>query len=445
MKTFTIQTLGCKVNQYESQQIRQHLEAFGLNHADHSSAPDLVVVNSCCVTATASAKSRQAVRRFASRYPAQTHIILTGCLAAAPGDELKNLSDHSILFVPDKNNLPAVLSRLLDPAVGDTQSFLSKTLSPDKIKNKNPLQGHQTPEKLALLSRYAGQCRAFLKIQDGCDAFCSYCIIPQIRTQVCHKDVKIVLTEAQNLVQAGHKEIVLSGIFLGAYGQITARRKYWDPQKRNALADLLEQLTGIAGLERIRLSSLEPADVTDRLLEVFAKYPVIMPHLHLPLQSGSPAVLRKMCRQDTLDEYFEVVAKANAVLDRPAITTDIIVGFPGETEEDFQQTMTVAKQVGFAKIHVFSFSPRKNTPAAKMPGRATPAAIHDRSTQLQELDKQLQELFRRRFERQKVRVLVESLRPLQGRCERYFMVDLGRLPNAAKLRRGDVVETILTA
>jgi threonylcarbamoyladenosine tRNA methylthiotransferase MtaB len=441
MKTFTIQTLGCKVNQYESQQIRQHLEAFGLNHADHSNAPDLVVVNSCCVTATASAKSRQAVRRFASRYPAQTHIILTGCLAAAPGDELKNLPDHSILFVPDKNNLPAVLSRLLDPAVGDTQLSLSKTLSPDKIKNKNPLQELKTPEKLPLLSRYAGQCRAFLKIQDGCDAFCSYCIIPQIRTQVCHKDVKTVLTEAQNLVRAGHKEIVLSGIFLGAYGQATARRKLWDPQKRNALAELLEQLTGIAGLERIRLSSLEPADVTDRLLEIFAQYPAIMPHLHLPLQSGSPAVLRKMCRQYTLDEYFKVVAKANAVLDRPAITTDIIVGFPGETEEDFQQTMTVAKRVGFAKIHVFSFSPRKNTPAAKMPGRVTAAATHDRSIRLQELDKQLQEQFRRQFEGQKVRVLVESLRPLQGRCERYFMVDLSRLPNAAKLRRGDIVET----
>jgi threonylcarbamoyladenosine tRNA methylthiotransferase MtaB len=441
MKTFTIQTLGCKVNQYESQQIRQHLEAFGLNHADHSNAPDLVVVNSCCVTATASAKSRQAVRRFASRYPAQTHIILTGCLAAAPGDELKNLSDHSILFVPDKNNLPAVLSRLLAPAVGDTQLSLSKTLSPDKIKDKNPLQGPQTPEKLPLLSRYAGQCRAFLKIQDGCDAFCSYCIIPQIRTQVCHKDVKTVLTEAQNLVRAGHKEIVLSGIFLGAYGQTTARRKHWDTQKRNALPELLEQLTGVAGLERIRLSSLEPADVTDRLLEVFAKYPAVMPHLHLPLQSGSPAVLRKMCRQYTLDEYFEVVAKANAVLDRPAITTDIIVGFPGETEEDFQQTMAAAKRIGFAKIHVFSFSPRKNTPAAKMPGRVTPTVIHDRSTRLQELDKQLQEQFRRQFEGQKVRVLVESLRPLQGRCERYFMVDLSRLPNAAKLRRGDVVET----
>jgi threonylcarbamoyladenosine tRNA methylthiotransferase MtaB len=441
MKTFTIQTLGCKVNQYESQQIRQHLEAFGLNHTDHGAAPDLVVVNSCCVTATASAKSRQAVRRFASRYPAQTHIILTGCLTAAPGDELKNLPDHNILFVPDKNNLPAVLSRLLAPAVGDTQLSLSKPLSPDKIKNKNPLQGPQYPEKLPLLSCYTGQCRAFLKIQDGCDAFCSYCIIPQIRTQVCHKDVKTVLTEAQNLVRAGHKEIVLSGIFLGAYGQTTARRKHWDPQKRNALAELLEQLTGVAGLERIRLSSLEPADVTDRLLEVFAKYPAIMPHLHLPLQSASPAVLRKMCRQYTLDEYFEIVGKVNAALDRPAITTDIIVGFPGETEEDFQQTMAAAKRIGFAKIHVFSFSARKNTPAAKMPGRVTPTVVHDRSTQLQKLDKQLQEQFRRQFEGQKVRVLVEGLHPLQGRCERYFMVDLSRSPDAAKLRRGDVVET----
>ncbi len=449
MKTFTIHTLGCKVNQYESQQIHQYLEARGLTCTGPGSQADLVVVNSCCVTATASAKSRQAVRHFIRRHP-DAHIVLTGCLAAANSDELKTLSNKAISIIPDKNNLPHALSNLLASAAADNRQTLSKPLNSDKIKNKNSSCPQQTAEylppstrHLPLLSRYSGQCRAFLKIQDGCDAFCSYCIVPQIRTQVCHKDVKTVLDEAQNLVSAGHKEIVLSGIFLGAYGQSTAQRKHWDPQNRNALADLLEQLTAVEGLERIRLSSLEPADVTDRLLKVFATYPAIMPHLHLPLQSASPTILRKMCRQYTLDEYLEVIRKAKMALDRPAITTDIIVGFPGETEDDFQQTMTVARQIGFAKIHVFSFSPRKNTSAASMPGKIAPAMIKARSEKLQNLDKQLQEQFRRQFIGQKIHVLVESLRPPKGRCERYFMVDLSHLPNAAKLQRGQVLETIL--
>jgi threonylcarbamoyladenosine tRNA methylthiotransferase MtaB len=281
-------------------------------------------------------------------------------------------------------------------------------------------------------------------VQDGCDAFCSYCIIPQIRPLVCQKPVKTVLQEAQNLAQSGHREIVLSGIFLGAYGQSTARRKHWNPDNRDALADLLEQLIPIKGLERIRLSSLEPADVTDRLLEVFAKYPSIMPHLHLPLQSASPAILTKMCRQYTLDDYLEVIGKVKTALDRPAITTDIIVGFPGETDDDFQQTLTIAEKIGFSKIHVFGFSPRKNTPAAKMPGRLTPQVIRNREIELQNLDKQLQQQFCRQFIGKPVRVLVENLRPPKGRCERYFMVDLSTLPQKTEFHRSDIVQVTLT-
>jgi threonylcarbamoyladenosine tRNA methylthiotransferase MtaB len=443
MKTFIIHTLGCKVNQYESRQIQQVLEAFGLTTAGQACPADLIIVNSCCVTAAASAKSRLAVGHLTARYP-NAKIILTGCLAAADNEELKILSQKTIDIVPDKNKLPETLSRLLGSASSQNYYILSKPPNSDKIKHKNLLHQEQIPDGLPLLSRYAGHCRAFLKVQDGCDAFCSYCIIPQIRPLVCQKSVKTVLQEAQNLVQSGHKEIVLSGIFLGAYGQSTTRRKHWKPENRNALADLLEQLTSIDGLQRIRLSSLEPADVTDRLLEVFTKYPPIMPHLHLPLQSASPAILTKMCRQYTLDDYLEVIDKVKAALDRPAITTDIIVGFPGETDDDFQQTLTIAEKIGFSKIHVFGFSPRKNTPAAKMPGRVSPAAIHARSTQLQTLDRQLQHQFRRQFVGTTVKVLVENLRPPKGLCERYFMVDLSRLHDASKFRRGDIVETVLT-
>jgi threonylcarbamoyladenosine tRNA methylthiotransferase MtaB len=441
-KTFAIHTLGCKVNQYESQQLRQLLESLGFSSADSGRGADLIVVNSCCVTGTASAKSRQSLRRLGSLNPNAT-LVLTGCLAIAGLDELQILAGRDIRIVPDKAKLAQAIDDLVALTTNVSVQNPSIALSPDKIKDKNPSEPAQIASDLQPLRRFSGQCRAFLKIQDGCDAFCSYCIIPKIRTQVCNKDVKTVLNEAKNLVSSGHKEIVLSGIFLGAYGQSTARRKYWEAEKRDALADLLEQLATVSGLARIRLSSLEPADVTDRLLDVFVKYSNIMPHLHLPLQSGSPAILKKMCRQYTLEDYYSVVEKANAVLDRPAITTDIIVGFPGETDADFARTLDVAEQIGFAKIHVFPFSARKDTPAARMPGKVNPAIIKTRAEVLQAADNRLQEQFRRQFVGQPVSVLVESLRPLRGRCERYFMVDLNNAPMAFKLKRGDIISVIL--
>ncbi len=441
-KTFAIHTLGCKVNQYESQQLRQLLESLGLSLAQSGRQADLIIVNSCCVTGTASAKSRQSLRRLSSLNPNAT-LVLTGCLAVADLDELKSLAGHEVRIVPDKAKLAQAIDDLIAFTTNVVVQNPSIPPSPDKIKDKNLLESAKTASVLQPLRRFSGQSRAFLKIQDGCDAFCSYCIIPKIRTHVCNKDVKTVLIEAENLVSAGHKEIVLSGIFLGAYGQSTARRKHWNPEKRDALADLLEQLVAVSGLARIRLSSLEPADVTDRLLTVFTQYPNIMPHLHLPIQSGSPTILKKMCRQYTLEDYYGVIEKVVAALDHPAITTDIIVGFPGETEADFAQTLDVAEQIGFAKIHVFPFSARKDTPAAKMPGKVNPAVIKARAEALQAADNRLQKQFRQQFIGHPVSVLVENLRPPRGRCERYFMVDLDKLPTASKLERGDIVSLIL--
>jgi threonylcarbamoyladenosine tRNA methylthiotransferase MtaB len=437
-KTFTIQTLGCKVNQYESQQIRQLLEGLGLSPAHCGKPADLVVVNSCCVTGTASAKSRQSLRRLSALNPG-AKLILTGCLAAADDGQLDFAENNDIYIVPDKARLGQALEAILsaDPSNPSIPPI------PAKIKDKNLSEPAGNTPDLQPLKRFSGQCRAFLKIQDGCDAFCSYCIIPKIRTQICNKDTETVISEAENLVLSGHKEIVLSGIFLGAYGQSTARRKHWEAEKRDALAELLGRLAAVPGLMRIRLSSLEPADVTDRLLEVFVKHPTIMPHLHLPLQSGSPAVLRKMCRQYTLSDYVAVVEKVNAALEAPAMTTDIIVGFPGETDDDFEQTMQVSEQIGFAKIHVFPFNARKGTPAEKMPGKVHSAVIKTRANRLQALDNHLQEQFRRRFVGHTASVLVENLRPLRGRCERYFMVDLSTLPDAAKLKRGQIISICL--
>ena len=344
---------------------------------------------------------------------------------------------------------------------------ISKPLNPDKIKDKNNKLPHRDPSKpltdisspnsdsvakeplfheLGILTHFKGQCRAFLKVQDGCDAYCTYCIIPKIRENVCNKDVKIVLAEAKNLVRAGHREIILTGIFLGAYGQSTARRKKWDPARKDTLSELVNAVANIDGLKRLRLSSLEPLDVTERLLEVMKKKSNIMPHLHLPLQSGSGNVLRKMARQYTIDDYMRVIERVKTAFDRPAITTDIIVGFPGETEDDFNKTLAVAKQVKFAKIHVFSFSPRTNTPAEKMArlfGRVRPAEIKRRSTALQALDDQLQADFRQSCRGLRETVIIEKTKPPQGRTTRYFMVDLSDHPVAANLQKGQLVNVTI--
>ncbi len=447
MKTFAVHTLGCKVNQYESQQIIQLLLDLGLIPSRPHEQPSLAIVNSCCVTSIASAKSRQAVRKMLRRYP-DTPVVLVGCLPAGDADELTHLAGDNLLTIADKERLPTEISRLLDDSRRmDPPQSTSKPSIPDKIKGKNhsnhPAE-HDLSKSLRPLSLFAGHSRAFLKVQDGCDAFCSYCIIPRIRTKVCYKEVNSVLQEAQKLIDSGHKEIVLTGIFLGAYGQTTARRKKWDANAQDNLPDLLQKLAGLPGMERIRLSSLEPADVTDRLLEVMKNNHNIMPHLHLPLQSGSENILRKMCRQYTISDFMDVVDRVKTALDHPAITTDIIVGFPGETDADFQQTIEVAKTVGFAKIHVFGFSLRKNTPATKMPNHLPANVIHQRTTILSELDRQLQRQYKLLFIDDVANVLVESKRPPVGRCERYFLVNLSSLSDSKNLKSGQIITVKLT-
>ena len=277
------------------------------------------------------------------------------------------------------------------------------------------------------LTSFEGQTRAFLKIQDGCDGYCTYCIVPKTRPFVRSKPVDEILRESQALVKAGHREIVVTGIFLGAYGRASVRRKNWPNQRNDHLADLLDKMAEIPNLERIRLSSLEPADLTPRLLDTFCRHPNIMPHLHLSLQSGSDKILRKMCRQYRIEEFKEKVESAKSRLDRPAITTDIIVGFPGETDADFEQTVNMAKMIGFAKMHVFSFSPRKGTAAAGMQDIVDNIVIKERSQILHKLDIELGIKYRQQFLGETARILIENSNgQFSGRSERYFTVYLNK-------------------
>jgi threonylcarbamoyladenosine tRNA methylthiotransferase MtaB len=435
LKTFNITTLGCKVNQYESQQIRQLLENAGLAAAALSEKPNIVVVNTCCVTHIASAKSRRYINNARKLSP-NAAIVVRGCLPTAQTGELNKIDDN-IHLIGHNTDLSAELLRIITGQTTDAQNNVSKTATDPKIKHKNNI-----PPELAPLTSYAGHTRAFLKIQDGCDGYCTYCIVRTIRTNLYSKNPADVLQEARDLVAAGHKEIVLTGIFLGAFGRHTTRRKQWTPITPSPLADIADKLAKIDGLARLRLSSLEPADVTEELLDVFARHKnVIAPHLHLPLQSGSDDVLKRMCRQYRADEFLAGVALAQKYLDRPAITTDIIVGFPGETNSDFEKTIELAKQVGFAKMHIFPFSPRKGTPAFTMEGRIHPDIINTRVAKLAKLDTALAEKFKTQFIGEKATVIVEATHPFaKGRTERYFML---RLPSG-RYHKNDLVTVEIT-
>jgi threonylcarbamoyladenosine tRNA methylthiotransferase MtaB len=441
MQNFAIETLGCKVNQYESQQIRELLERLGLQQVGNANRPDLVIVNTCCVTHTASAKSRQHIRK-AQRTNPDGVIVVCGCLPIAHTCELNGFGENTHV-IRQREDLAAELCQIIASrsTILNHQSspnYLHNTIKSEngcKVKCKNRLPFRPALEQIR---SFQGHTRAFLKVQDGCDGCCSYCIIPRVRPNVHSKPLDAALQEARALVAAGHKEIVLTGVCLGAYGQDTVRRNGWPNQQNDKLAELLDEMANIPNLGRIRLSSLDPADLTPRLLETFTRHRNIMPHLHLSLQSGSNTVLRRMCRQYTVEDFLQKIEQIKRSLDRPAITTEIIVGFPGETNADFQQTVDLATQVGFAKMHIFCFSPRKGTAAAKMDNVVDSRVIKQRSKSLRDLDAKLQPDFRQQFIGETATVLLESdgEKPC-GRCERYFMVYVDG-PDAS-LKKNDLV------
>jgi len=483
MRTFSINTLGCKVNQYEGQQIRELLEQHGLRKAQGAAKPDLLVVHTCCVTHTASAKSRQCIRKVLKQNPDGV-VLVSGCLPAAQIGELSTLTEN-VHVVRNRSDLPAALTHwaespspqgghrttpirqatqrpcgiagLISQSAQSCPNISIKAQNSFKIKHKKELSHNSAALRLELppLTSFKEQTRAFLKVQDGCDRCCSYCIVPQTRPIVHSKPVEVALWEAQALVESGHREIVVTGVFLGAYGQKSAKQENWPDHRNDNLADLLDKMAHIPNLTRIRLSSLDPADVTDRLLDTLAEHRNIMPHLHLSLQSGSDAVLRRMCRRYKVDEFRKKVESVKARLDRPAITTDIIVGFPGESEADFEQTVDLAKYVGFAKMHVFAFSPRRGTPAANMQGIVDIVVTKRRSQILRNLDVELGLQYRRQFLGETAEILIESDgrtspirhfagtgRTVCGRSERYFKVYLKKTQQKG-LKNNDVVKTSL--
>jgi len=380
-RTCRLVTLGCKVNQYETQYVKELLETNGYREAGDGETADLCVVNTCTVTHEADAKGRQLVRRLALANP-NAAIVVMGCYATREPETVSRLPGVAKV-ITDKNRLAEELS-----SFGVTR-----------------LQRG--------ISRFDGHRRAFVKVQDGCLLNCTYCVIPQVRPTLRSRPLDEITEEVLRLADAGCQEIVLTGIHLGHYGIELSRGK---PKKEWCrLWHLIERLDELPGSFRVRLSSLEAAEVRGELVEALARSPRFCPHLHLCLQSGSDRILGLMKRRYRVASFLERCRRLRVALDHPAFTTDIIVGFPGETDTDFADTCQLAEEVGFSKIHIFSFSARKGTPAAELSQRVPPAVIARRRDQLQVIERKLAAKYFQSLVGRQLDVLVEGADPKRPR------------------------------
>jgi threonylcarbamoyladenosine tRNA methylthiotransferase MtaB len=377
-KTCAFVTLGCKVNQYDTQVLREVLNRKGYREVPPGQPAELYIVNTCAVTATSERKSRQEIGRLVRKNP-EAEVVVTGCYVKAD---------------------PAVISRM---------TGVKQVIDKDKLYHAF---GEEDPSHEGI-SRFHDHSRAFLKIEEGCEADCSYCIIPTLRGRVRSKPVEKVLEEARRLVANGYKEIVLTGVHLGAYGRDLGG---------DTLLEVVEGLHTVNGLYRIRLSSLEATEVGEELIDLASSSDRLCPHFHLPLQSGDDGILKAMNRHYTVAEYLRVVDRIKRKVPLPSFSTDVIVGFPGEGAEQFKNTLEVCREVGFSRIHIFPFSPRRGTPAARRSGRCTPQEMQERKKELDTLAQGLALEYKRKFLGREIEVLVEeslSAGTYSGYSERY--------------------------
>lgn len=381
---FIINTLGCKVNTYESNVMRDLLLNAGYKEAQENEKADIAIINTCTVTNTADSKSLKVIRHTIKENP-NAIVIVTGCFSQINPDKLKDLEGVSIVLGNhDKSKIIEYLDKYKE----------------EKKQISNIYKMDEVPFETMKLNNF-NKTRAFVKIEDGCENFCSYCIIPYTRGKVRSKKVNDVLEEVTALVNNGHHEIVLTGIHTGHYGADLENADF---------SDLLELICKIEGLERLRISSIEITELNDKFLDVLSKNPIIVDHMHIPLQSGCDKTLKDMNRKYDV-EYF--INKINAIRKiRPdiSITTDLIVGFPGETEEDFNETLETIKKVEFSKIHVFPFSVRKGTVAEKMDNQLPEVLKKERVKRVLELSKELEIKYMEKFLGKEVLFIPETKR-----------------------------------
>ena len=365
MKKVAFYTLGCKVNQYETEAMLELFEKEGYEKAETEDYADVYVINTCTVTHMSDRKSRQYIRRMKKKNP-DAIIAVVGCYSQVSPEEILSIDEVNLVMgTNDRKKIVEEVKKI------DASRKVSTVDDIMKVKAFEEIEINKTN----------GKTRAFMKIQDGCDRYCSYCIIPYARGRVRSRDLESIVKEVENLASNGYKEVVLTGIHVASYG-----KDIKDSDIK--LLDVIKQINDIEGIERIRLSSVEPILFTDEFVEAVSTMDKVCPHYHLSLQSGCDETLKRMKRRYTTEEYKAIVDRLRAAIPNVSITTDVIVGFPGETNEEFDKTYEFLKDIELTHMHVFKYSPRKGTPAATMENQVDPSTKHDRSEKLLQLNEE---------------------------------------------------------
>lgn len=386
MKSVAFYTLGCKVNQYETEAMEELFIKQGYEVVDFSCKADVYVINTCTVTHHGDSKSRQVIRR-AKRLNPQALVVVVGCYVQISPDE--------VLAIPG-----------VDLVVGTAEKSRIVELVDRAEKSKGPIkavrdiEGIEEFEEMELARVHQGRTRAFVKIQEGCRQFCTYCIIPYARGPLRSRHPDRILEQVKKLVELGYKEVVLTGIHVTSYGK--------DLKEDIDLLEIIKAINEVKGLERVRLSSLEPTYLTEEVIDEISKLDKVCRHFHLSLQSGCDDTLRRMGRRYTTDEYRAIVETLRAKIPGVAVTTDIMVGFPGETAQEFEKTYKFLEEISLSNMHVFKYSPRKGTPAAKFKGQVDAKVKDERSCMIIELAARCRKDFQEKFLGKEMDVLFEQ-------------------------------------
>lgn len=413
-KSVAATTLGCKVNQAETDSMLDMLSAAGADIVDFEEKADIYIVNTCSVTNIADKKSRQMLHRAKKRNP-ESIVIAAGCYVQSAKELLEQ--DESVDIVISNNKKKDITDIVNDyinvrkneggdaPADGEKKEYF---VDISKETEYEEMGGHVP----------VGHTRAYVKIQDGCNQFCSYCIIPYVRGRIRSRSEEAVIAEVTELAESGIKEVVLTGIHISSYGK--------DKNNEGALIDLIDAISKIKGIKRIRLGSLEPGIITEDFVRRVSANKKVCPHFHLSLQSGCNTILKRMNRKYTREQYFEKCEMLREAYDAPALTTDVIVGFPGETDEEFEETVQYLTKLNLYEMHIFKYSPRKGTVAAAMKDQVSPEVKNKRSDVLLELAERGKKAYEAKYEDAELEVLVEEVLHredgtyLRGHTERYM-------------------------
>ncbi len=413
-KSVAATTLGCKVNQAETDSMLDMLSAAGADIVDFEEKADIYIVNTCSVTNIADKKSRQMLHRAKKRNP-ESIVIAAGCYVQSAKELLEQ--DESVDIVISNNKKKDITDIVNDyinvrkneggdaPADGEKKEYF---VDISKETEYEEMGGHVP----------VGHTRAYVKIQDGCNQFCSYCIIPYVRGRIRSRSEEAVIAEVTELAESGIKEVVLTGIHISSYGK--------DKNNEGALIDLIDAISKIKEIKRIRLGSLEPGIITEDFVRRVSANKKVCPHFHLSLQSGCNTILKRMNRKYTREQYFEKCEMLREAYDAPALTTDVIVGFPGETDEEFEETVQYLTELNLYEMHIFKYSPRKGTVAAAMKDQVSPEVKNKRSDVLLELAERGKKAYEAKYEGAELEVLVEEVLHredgtyLRGHTERYM-------------------------